>query len=264
MTKQNLNTILTDIVLMDPKINLNKITVLLSPDYNITSKILRDLFNSAKKKFDLLNIDSGNENSEIDFSVYVEPITSMFYYNSTPLKLGERLGRLRSMVREEYIEIAISKVYDELERIRNELASSMSKVEDVEEEFRIITRVMEYKDGIDPSKPFSYPALIALVSIYVYALAVDMSTLFIVDSPEAFAYPSLAYAIARVLRRLTLDSPYMKLVIYTNSWDVFAGAYRGDPNSVTTYYIKERNDGVTIQEVDDLYMPGFRVSTLLR
>lgn len=148
--------------------------------------------------------------------------------------------------------------------LRNELASSMSKPEDVEEEFGIVTRVIEYKNGIDPSKPFSYPALITLVSTYLYALAVDMPTLFIVESPEAFTYPSIAYTVARVLRRLTLDSPYMNLIIFTNSWDVFAGAYRGDPNNVATYYIRERSNGVSIQEVDDLYMPGFRVSTLLR
>lgn len=197
-----------------------------------------------------------DNNNSLHDVVVEEKIDYVVYVNSrAPSVLASDISNLRKMLRASYLAEAISVADEELFRIYSELKGAQH-----EEEYEVIDMILS-KLNEDPHSISTYSAYVMTIAIYSYALSKENRVLLLVDEPEAYTYPSVVYALARIFKHLAEKSDNMFMIIATHSWDFLTGL---KSNLVRVYNFRRVGNKVNIEPLDKgLYIPGFSVSGLL-
>jgi len=116
-------------------------------------------------------------------------------------------------------------------------------------------------EGVKYLSPSFYNAAIVTLMQYLYALSKKYKVLLILDEPEAFAHPSFAFFLGKLINKLTLESKNLFTICVIHSWDFLQGIKNGAKVKV----IRRRKDGkVEINEWNgEVYIPGFGVTGML-
>lgn len=284
-------------------LDLARLTLFIGPNLNGKSLVLRCIYTALKgEKYNLSlsfrGVEGCEVDSEADYVLYADPYMVTYYLYDKYRKYFEsaepeeglsglaEIGRdvrgpidnlldFKSLIRDEDLKDALDEEGEALNEIRKELSEVGH-----EEEYKyllpltvsVTRRGLEWRDAfgdkgdsVTDVTPFFYPAFVVTAAVYAYAMSKESRVVLLLDEPEAFSYPSSAYAMGRIFRHLTGRSANLYVIAVTHSWDLFAGAYRGGAEWVKVYTYRREGRKVAVEPLrDDLYIPGFSVSALLR
>jgi len=298
--KVNVNV--TDPVEANVTLELTRLTLLIGPNLNGKSILLRCIYNSIKGlKYNLsVNYPPIGECSideDFNYVIYIDPYIITYYIydkyrefferyegNEKLSKLSEigkevsgisRLLEIRSLSRDDDLFEAKQQVNNVIREITEELKEAKHEEEGkylVPLWISLTKNGLEWRDifGNEGTKitelpPSFYPSFVLTATMYSYALSKKReNVLLLLDEPEAFTYPSFAYTLGRIIRHLTENSEYLHVVAITHSWDFYRGLLHRNSSNVKVYVINR--DGKKLEIVpreDSWYIPGFSVSAVL-
>lgn len=212
-----------------------------------------------------------SESSSEEASATITALSEIGKDTASILKLLD----IRSLARDEDLSDAIK----EVDTVVKEIEEELKKVNHEEEaKYLLPLRVSVTKHGIEwvdvfgdegnnvtVLTPSFYPSFVLTAVMYSYALSKKkVKVLLLLDEPEAFAYPSFAYTMGRVIRHLTNKSPYLYTIVITHSWDFYKGVLHGEQN-VSVFTFDREGRKITVKPKEkSWYIPGFSVSAILR
>jgi predicted ATPase len=283
------------------ELDLPKLTVIIGPNLSGKSVVLKCIYSSvpAPEKFNLgsyiesLGECQVEEGENFDYAVYIDVYAITYRIYEEVKDLMERyadkiptemysilekqlptlsfLNDIRSLITDD--EIGESR--EVVEKLLTEIKEKL-KTLNLEEEIDYLEPLQVFPtknrliwkdftgsrgEGVKYLSPTFYNAAIVTLMQYLYALSKKYKVLFILDEPEAFAHPSFAFFLGRLINKLTLESKNLFTICITHSWDFLQGIKNGAKVKV----IRRRKDGkVEINEWNgEVYIPGFGVTGML-
>lgn len=214
------------------------------------------------------------------FEVEDEEITSRLSsltYMREDVKGILRLAEIRSLTRDDDLVQAVNELNNVLKQIYEEL-KEVGHEEEVKyiHPLRIFVtgRGLEWKDAfgnegnsVSNLSPSFYPSFVVTTALYSYALSKKrVKVLLLLDEPDAFAYPSFAYTMGRIIRSFSNKSEYLYTLIVTHSWDFYKGMLNNKPLDIRLFTCSRDGNTISIRPLssDEWYIPGLSVSAVLR
>ncbi|MEM1627592.1 MAG: hypothetical protein QXV69_10115 [Sulfolobaceae archaeon] len=298
---------ITEPLIIEGTLDLGRVALLIGPNLNGKSLLLRCIYHSAVGEKYVLTIgfDKVGECSvdeEFNHVVYIDPYAIAYFlydkykefFEEEPREKDTRKFTILSSVREDVKGIlkiaeirALTRDDDlfqgmkELENVVQQISQELKDVGHEEESkyiyplrISVTTHGLEWKDvfggegtSVTQLTPSFYPSLVVTTVMYSYALSKKKAkVLLLLDEPDAFAYPSFAYTVGRIIRHFTDISDYLYAVITSHSWDFYKGILHGKSSNVKIFTWTRDGNKVSIVpfSTEEWYIPGFSVSAVLR
>jgi len=283
------------------ELDLPKLTVIIGPNLSAKSVFLKCIYSSvpAPEKFNLgsytepLRECQVEEGENFDYAVYIDVYAITYRIYEEVKDLMERyadkiptemysilekqlptlsfLNDIRSLITDdeicesrEVVEKLLTKIKEKLKTLNlEEEIDYLEPLQVFPTKNRLIWKDFTGSrgEGVKYLSPTFYNAAIVTLMQYLYALSKKFKVLLILDEPEAFAHPSFAFFLGKLINKLTLESKNLFTICVTHSWDFLQGIKNGAKVKV----IRRRKDGkVEINEWNgEVYIPGFGVTGML-
>lgn len=228
--------------------------------YNDVYSIVYYIYDQYRKELEYYLGDAQNPNY------------AFFLKISNDLRTLDLLNEIRLRVSDE----SIFKANEEIRQLLNEIKGKLKQAGLEEEaEFILPLRVyptaegFEWEDytgekgqGVQDLPPSFYSSVIVTLMHYAYALSLKKKVMVLLDEPDAFAHPLLAYFLGRLIHKLVFKSPNLYAVVVTHNWDFFKGVTEGELPRV--YVVTRKWKEVELYEwKGEIYVPGFSTSSVI-
>ncbi|MBB5254602.1 hypothetical protein [Sulfurisphaera ohwakuensis] len=296
---------IADPLKIEESLDLGKTTMFIGPNLAGKSLLLRCIFSSITKAekyiltVDFNSVGECSIDEEFNYAIYVDPYAVIYFLYDKYKSLFEeeetsskhssltyvredvkgilRLAEIRSLTRDDDLVQAAN----ELNNVLTQISEELKEVEHEEEvkyiyplKISVISRGIEWKDAfgnegnsVNNLPPSFYPSFIVTAALYSYALSKKrVKVLLLLDEPDAFAYPSFAYTMGRIIRNFSNKSEYFYTLIITHNWDFYKGMLHDKPLNLRLFKCSRNGNTISIRplSIDEWYIPGLSVSAVLR